>query len=549
MKDQQMITLPHLTNDVVRQARKTKLCAYSVALEGWRRGLNLKWYTKDSEHFKDMVIFGVNPPGRLFSLSNGEHTHYFFRTRGDKITNEAVEIGSDKDETKRYLLNQSVPCPIGKLFSEEHSDEEVVEQSKTEVQYPLVVKPVDGSLGNGVITNIQNDEEFFHALRYVRGELEYQNIIVERYITGEEYRVYVIEDEVIAAYNRVPANVVGDGEHTIEELINRKNRERRKNARLHSCLIEVDIEITEFIEKAGYNYDSIPEEGELIYLREKTNVSSGGDPIDVTDTIPTEIKEVAVKALKAVPGLYHGGVDIIYDETTGIPPVVIELNPTAQIGGILYPSEGKARDIPKAIIDYYFPETKGIDTSKSKVYFDLNAVLEPLTDRSAIEVDVNDAPDGKLYAKRYTLKGKVRRNSFHQWMKEQAQALGLHGFVQRSLKDEVDVVVAGTNREKVREFRELLNNPPKKVKIRQIESERFEDPIKIGFEIDEPYNPKSFSSLGSAIYNMERELHKSQKRKDKLEKEIDKIVNSTSWKTTGKLRDASVRMKSMIKPK
>ena len=117
MEEKQLgISLPQLTNDIVRNARKTRLDAFAVALEGWRRGLKLKWYTKDSDHFKDMIIFGVNPPGRLFSLSSDKKTHYFFRTRGDLVTNEAVEIGSEKDDTKIYLEKAGVPGPKGKAL-------------------------------------------------------------------------------------------------------------------------------------------------------------------------------------------------------------------------------------------------------------------------------------------------------------------------------------------------------------------------------------------------------------------------------------------------
>src|SRR5699024_4844017 len=125
MKVKETITLPQLTNDIVRQARKTKLCAYSVALEGWRRGLKLKWYTKDSEHFQDMVIFGVNPPGRLFSLSSESKTHYFFRTRGDKVPSETVEIASEKDDAKIYMEKAGVPVPKGRGFAAETLDKEI----------------------------------------------------------------------------------------------------------------------------------------------------------------------------------------------------------------------------------------------------------------------------------------------------------------------------------------------------------------------------------------------------------------------------------------
>src|SRR5699024_11393644 len=100
MKNITRISLPHLTENIVKNARKTRLDAFAIALEGWRRGLKLKWYTKDSPHFDDMIIFGVNPPGRLFSLSSEKRTHYFFRTRGDKVASSAVELAADKGVTK-----------------------------------------------------------------------------------------------------------------------------------------------------------------------------------------------------------------------------------------------------------------------------------------------------------------------------------------------------------------------------------------------------------------------------------------------------------------
>src|SRR5690625_2210494 len=153
------VCLPQLPNEIVTNARKTRLDAFAVALEGWRRGLKLKWYTKDSEHFQDMIIFGVNPPGRLFSLTSDERTHYFFRTRGDKVTNEAVELASDKGITKGILDKANVPVPKGRGFEADATDEEIIAYSKT-IDYPLVFKPTDASLGAGGVTNIQNEEEF-----------------------------------------------------------------------------------------------------------------------------------------------------------------------------------------------------------------------------------------------------------------------------------------------------------------------------------------------------------------------------------------------------
>jgi D-alanine-D-alanine ligase-like ATP-grasp enzyme/acylphosphatase len=545
MKESQLgISLPHLTNDIVKNARKTRLDAFAVALEGWRRGLKLKWYTKDSEHYNDMIIFGVNPPGRLFSLSSDTKTHYFFRTRGDLVANEAVEVGSEKDETKIILEQAGVPVPKGKGFAPDATNEEIIDYSK-QLGYPLVLKPTNASLGNGVVTNIRSDEELIKAIHYVRNELQYDEVIVEQYVKGKEYRFYVVEDEVVAVYNRIPANITGDGVHTIEELIDLKNYVRRQNARLNSCLIHMDVEILDFITEAGYTLESVPKKGELIYLREKTNVSIGGDPIDVTDKTPEEYKQIAINALKAIPGFKHGGVDIIVNEADDIDTsaVVLELNPTAQIGGALFPIEGKARDIPGAIIDYYFPETKGISTRKSKIYFDLINVLEPLENRAAMEVEVSPAPMGHLYVKKYTVFGDVQRYNYHNWLKRQALDNNLHGYIKSKVFDEIEVVIAGTDRDKVLGFKKTIQSYPQGSKIAKIEEENYEDPVTVGFEITEQYNPSSVKSVQHALRRMNKDVQRLRKQKLRAEKDINHILNSSSWKVTEPMRKVREKLK------
>lgn len=544
MKEMEPIFLPQLPNEIVSDARKTRLCAYAVALEGWRRGLKLKWYTKDSEHFQDMVVFGVNPPGRLYSLSSNERTHYFFRTRGDMVPNEAVEIGSEKDDTKIYLDKAGVPVPKGRGFAPETLNDEIIAYSRS-LDYPLVLKPVDASLGDGVVTNIRNEEEMNKALQYVREELEYEEVVVEQYVVGEEYRVYVVDDKVVAAYNRVAANIVGDGEHTINELIELKNKQRKRNARLYSCLIEIDVEIIEFIEAAGYNVESIPEKDEKIFLRQKTNVSSGGDPIDVFDALPDDIKDIAIQSLKAVPGLKHGGVDIIVNEgnVSHHAAVVIELNPTAQIGGALYPLKGESRNIPAAIIDYYFPETKGMDTTESKVYFELGAVLEPLENRSAIEVEVSPAPQGTLYAKRYIVSGTVQRQRYHQWLKKQALDRGLHGHIKNLYYGEIEILIAGTDKDDVANFKHIIEENPSQSTVNKIKEENYDEQVRIGFEINESYKASSLKSVETSLKKMEKELRRKEKEKYQTEKQNRYMVASNSWKYTTPIRKVGQMVK------
>lgn len=537
MKNIGGVSLPQLPSEIVTNARKTRLDAFAVALEGWRRGLTLKWYTKDSEHFQDMIIFGVNPPGRLFSLSSNERTHYFFRTRGDKVTNEAVELMDDKGITKKIMEENNLSVPKGRSFGIEDSDEDIVSYSR-KIAYPLVFKPTNASLGDGVVTNIRTEQALREAIEYVRVELGYDDVVLEQYVEGREFRVYVVEDKVVAAYNRIPANITGDGENTIEELIRLKNLERRKNSRLNSCLIEIDVEIIKLIQEKGYTLETVPKKGEYILLREKTNVSSGGDPIDVTDSISDGIKELAIQAIQAVPGLTHGGVDIIENTTDNndVPGFIIEINATAQIGGILFPLEGKARNIPAAIIDYYFPETKGIDTTNSKIYFDMSAVLEPMENRSAMEVEVAPAPMGKLFMKRYIVQGDVQREDYHIWLRKQALELGVHGYIKEYAFDEIEVIVAATDKKTIHKFKSLLNQYVNGTSINNIHSEEIDEMVTVGFDILEVYNTYNLRSTRHSLRRAELELIRMNRRKARLEKDIDHIVNSTSWRVTKAVR-------------
>lgn len=521
--------LPHLPSEGLETAIGNNLDAYVIALEGWRRGLTLKWHAKDDEAFRDMKTWYVDEPGKLFSLSNGVRTHYFFRTRGDKVSNAAVEIGSDKEKTKKALLKAEVPTPEGKSFDKEQRDETIKDYVRS-IGYPVVIKPVDGSFGRGVITNIKNEEELHDALLYVRSELKYKEVIAERYVEGKEYRIYVVGDQVVGAINRIPANIVGDGVHTIEQLIVHKNKERMKNPRLISCPIEVDPEITRQLDRLAYTLESIPEHGEHIFLRETSNISQGGDPVDVLDQLPKEVKQTAIHALQAIPDFDHGAVDIIVDENDPVlrKGTVLELNPTAQIGSILFPSKGKARDVPSAIMDYYFPETKGKDR-KPNLYFALHDVLGPLKNKTAKSTQLKVVGD-QLFAKKVILRTNQEDIDFYKWIKKIVIRLNLHGFVQYQDDGTTSIVIAGFNESDVSDFIKELAlyhvEPQIPVKV-----EDWDNFVKLGFNI---LGDKQ--SLEKELNVLLQEKAKLNKEKQTLEKQYKKMVSSRLWKVTKPLR-------------
>ncbi|WP_139368226.1 acylphosphatase [Evansella clarkii] len=554
------VWLPHLNREVVKGVRGFKLCAYLIALEGWRRGLTLTWYS-NSNNVNNIKKLGNSYNGKFFSLSSKDRTHYFFRSRGDLVTNEAVDITRNKEETKKWLKKSNVPFPEGKRFEAPVSDEEIIEYG-TSLGFPLVVKPTSGSLGQGVMTNLNDEAALREAVLYVRSELNFKDIIVEQFICGEDYRVYVIGDKVVGAVKRKSANVVGDGKNTIRELIAKKNRRRKKNPYLYTRLINVDKEVDSMIQKLNYTMESIPKKDEIIFLKGKSNLSSGGDSVDATDELTEEMKQVAINSLKAVPGLPHAGVDIISDKTN---TVLIEINPTAIVGSHIYPMEGKARDIPSAIIDYYFPETINDQNQKSRMYFNFKSIQEPLASGITSEIKIAPPAKGDLSAKKYTIIGEVQGVGFRQYIRRKAFEFSLSGWVKNTEDGSIEVVVCGKESLDLDRFKLICVEGTERTNVKEVREEPWPEMVMSSFEIlddseknQKKKNHKEIEEYKKEIENLKTQLNERndiivankqqleeisnlnleiKQEKVKAEKELNKIKNSRIWRYTQPVRD------------
>ncbi|HLR65023.1 MAG TPA: acylphosphatase [Pseudogracilibacillus sp.] len=521
--------LSHLAPEMIAEVHGNYFDAYLLALEGWRRGLRLEWHVEDSERFKDMRTWFVSHPGQLFTLASEERKHYFFRTRGDKVTNEAVDLGMDKVKTKEILTKHHVPVPKGFAFDHKTSENSIVKKVN-KLTYPLVVKPKDGSFGRDVFTNIQNEDELLNIVQRMKNNTDYEQFMVEEHVEGDDYRLYVVDGEVVGAMLRRPPNIEGNGKHSIERLIKRKNRLRRTNPRLIDCPIQIDDELEQHIKRYGYTTQSVLADGEKLNLSTKCNISLGGDPIGVLHDLSDEIKQIAIDAIKSIDGLVHGAVDVLANETTG-EQVVIELNPTAQMGGLLFPIEGEASDIPSAIIDYYFPETKQVETEKHKMYFDFFEVLEPLISRESVISTVTPALVGKIYMKKYVVYGDVLNLGYHLGLRKQAFERELHGQVSIIENDEIEVLVAGLDEEMVNDFRNGLLEDEERAVVEDILEEDFDGYVRIGFDAEA--NTKVLQEDLDDVLN---NLSIVQKEIKTLEVRKRKLVNSTSWKMSKPIR-------------
>src|SRR5690625_1858616 len=253
--------LEHLPAEVIANIKGNYLDAYVVALEGWRRGLTLRWHSKDSEAFKHIKKWYVDQPGQLFSLHSDKRSHYFFRTRGDLVSNKAVESGMNKETTKIMLKNANIPVPEGKQFTKINSKDEII-KFINQFGYPIVIKPTDGSFGRGVFSDIKTENEVHIALDYLFDHMQETDIIVEKYIAGKDYRIYVVNDRVVGAILREPPNIKGDGRSSIEKLIKAKNDSRQLNPRLSGCPIVLNDEMINYIKRYNYTIHSVPKQNE-----------------------------------------------------------------------------------------------------------------------------------------------------------------------------------------------------------------------------------------------------------------------------------------------
>src|SRR5699024_6255976 len=150
-----------------------------------------------------------------YSISDGNKTHHFSTTRGDFVSREAIDLTKNKQSAKEYLINGNVPTPLGKDFNKDIQDINVIEYAE-DIGFPVVVKPLSGTGGKGVIANIKDKKDLEEALNYVRVKLNSPHIILEKYFKGEDYRLYVLGDKIVGAIKRIRANVKGDGKHTIK---------------------------------------------------------------------------------------------------------------------------------------------------------------------------------------------------------------------------------------------------------------------------------------------------------------------------------------------
>ncbi len=289
-------------------------------------------------------------------LGQGKYQQRIRATMTSRTSALGVDIASDKKLTTSLLAAAGLPVPRSELVRS--ADEAVAAAAR--LGYPLVTKPLDGNHGRGVGLDLRNEQDirdgFEKALRQTRSGV----VVIESFVTGNDYRVLVIDGHMVAVAQRMPAHVVGDGEHSVRALVETTNKDPRRGIGHEKVLtrIKVDDAAEQLVRRQGYSLDDVPPRDAIVKLAATGNMSTGGSSIDRTWEADHDNIEIAEEAARVV-GLDVAGIDFLAPdiaqpvrETGG---AIVEVNAAPGFRMHTHPTEGEPQYVAKAVIDLLFP--------------------------------------------------------------------------------------------------------------------------------------------------------------------------------------------------
>ncbi len=291
----------------------------------------------------------------LVQLGYGVNQKRIRATIASTTSNIAVDIAGDKEETKILLEAAEIPVPRGTVVRTEEGLKEAIER----YGYPLVIKPIDGNHGKGNTTNITTWDQATKALEAAR---QYgRNVIVEKFITGFDFRCLVINYKFICAALRTPASVVGDGTNNIKWLIEETNKDPRRGYGHEKVLTQITMDqfTQKMLDDLGYTLETVPAKDELVLLKPTANLSTGGTSNDVTDEVhPANI--FMFERIAKIIGLDICGIDVMAtDLSTPVAEnggAILEVNAAPGFRMHIEPAEGLARNVAEPVVEMLFPK-------------------------------------------------------------------------------------------------------------------------------------------------------------------------------------------------
>jgi len=308
------------------------------------------------------ITYHEIPGTRIIELEYQGQKSYFQGQNPFAQSGIALFATSDKTVGKNLLI--AAGLSVAKGFSIYKKDPEAYwEEVYNALQKPIVVKPTHGTQGRQVYTSINNLNTYKAAIKDILPShpSTMAGVIAEEMFQGEEYRILVNREAVLGIINRRPANVVGDGVTSIQELINRKNKDPRRKNDPNNFLVTINVDQHVQAELASQKLtlNSIPAKNQLVLLRKNSNISTGGDSLDVTDQAHQTVKEIALKAINAIPGLLFAGIDFMTKDITQSQTagsyIVVETNESPGYSIHDLPYEGKNRHAAEFFLKILFP--------------------------------------------------------------------------------------------------------------------------------------------------------------------------------------------------
>jgi D-alanine-D-alanine ligase-like ATP-grasp enzyme len=305
------------------------------------------------------------PGTEILELNYNGIIRHFRRRMPFQTKDVAFYACLDKAVTRFLLQDKHISVPNGVRIYQQDTQEEQ-QNIFNKLQKPLVVKPTHASHGDGISMGVETLEQFNIAVKKAFEARNFPDagVSVEETFVGKEYRVLATKDRVVAVMHRIPANVIGDGVMTLGQLIEEKNKDPRRETFDGALFrqIEIDDDVKQNMAEQSLTLDSVPAKDEQIFLRKVSNLSQGGDGIDLTDDIHPSVAEIVVKSIAAIPGLELGGIDFmtkdIYAQQTPESYSIIEINSSPELAIHDNPIVGKKRFACQTFLEIMFPEMK-----------------------------------------------------------------------------------------------------------------------------------------------------------------------------------------------